>query len=129
MTLKMLPSRRLSWLGSAASLLAVVTCYGTMAVVALLSVIGIGVDLDDSVFVKIVTGLLVVALLGMAYSFRLHRHPGPFLLSLAAAGVLGWVFYGSYSQALEISGFAALVAASLWDFRSKRRARSATGKF
>jgi hypothetical protein len=114
--------------GSAASLLAVAACYGTMAVVALLSVIGIGVDLDDGVFVKIVTGLLVVALLGMAYSFRFHRHPGPFLLSLAAAGLLAWVFYGSYSQALEIVGFAALVVASLWDFRSKRRARSAPGK-
>lgn len=118
-------SGRLSWLGSVTSLLAVATCYGTLAVVALLSVVGVSVDLDEGLFVRIVTVLLVLALSGMVYSFRLHRHPGPLVLSVAAAALLIWVFYGSYSQVLEIAGFVGLVAASLWDFRAKRRAGAA----
>lgn len=114
-------SDRLSWLGSVTSLLAVATCYGTLVAVVLLSAIGVSVDLNEGLFVRIVTGLLVVALFGMTYSFRLHRSPGPLVLSVAAAGLLIWVFYGTYSQVLEIIGFVGLVVASIWDFRVKRR--------
>jgi len=117
-------SKRLSRLGSLTSLLAVVTCYGTLAAVALLSIIGVSVDLDEGLFIKIISGLLVVALLGMAYSFRTHRHPAPLVLSATAAAVLVWVFYGTYSQVLEMAGFGGLVAASVWDFRIRKRACS-----
>jgi len=117
------PSKKdYSWLGSATSLLAVVTCYGTLAAVALLSVIGVSVELDEGFLVKLITGLLVLALAGMGYSYRIHRHPGPLLLSIASAALLLWVFYGSYSKSLEMTGFVALVIASLWDFRAKKRA-------
>ncbi|MDP7343018.1 MAG: MerC domain-containing protein [Alphaproteobacteria bacterium] len=116
------PPERLSWLGSATSLLAVATCYGTMAAVALLSVVGVSVEINEGVFVKVITALLVVAVAGTAFTFRRHRNPGPLLLSIAAAGLLLWVFYGSYSFALEIIGFVGLVLASIWDFRAKRRA-------
>ena len=114
-------ARNLSWLGSATSLLAVATCYGTLAAVTLLSLIGVSVDIDEATLVKLITGLLVLALLGMIYSWRIHRHPGPLLLSLGAALLLLWVFYGSYSKPLELTGFALLVVASAWDFRAKKR--------
>lgn len=110
-----------SWLGSAASLLAVGTCYGTLAVVSLLSIIGISVKIDESTMTKLITGLLVLALGGMGYSYRVHRHPGPLLLSVASAALLLWVFYGSYAKPLEFTGFAVLIIASIWDFRTKRR--------
>lgn len=117
------PSKKdYSWLGSATSLLAVVTCYGTLAAVALLSVIGVSVELDEGLLVKLITGLLVPALAGMGYSFRIHRHPGPLLVSIASAALLLWVFYGSYSKSMEMTGFIALVIASLWDFRAKKHA-------
>jgi len=111
---------RLSWLGSATSLIAVVACYGTLAAVALLSLVGVSVDIDESFMVKLITALLVLALLGMGNSFRLHRHAGPLLLSIAAAAVLFQVFYGKYSKPLELTGFAVLVIASVWDFRVKK---------
>ena len=111
-----------SWVGSVASLLAVVACYGTLATVALLSVIGISVEIDESLLVKLITGLLVLALAGMGYSYSVHRYPGPLLLSIASAVLLLWVFYGIYSKPLELTGFIALVIASAWDFRAKKRA-------
>ena len=115
------PGKNLSWLGSVTSLLAVATCYGTLAAVTLLSLVGVSVDFDEATLVKLITGLLVLALLGMVYSWRIHRHPGPLLLSLSAAALLLWVFYGSYSKPLELTGFALLVVASVWDFRAKKR--------
>jgi hypothetical protein len=90
-------------------------------VVSLLSIIGISIDIDESTMAKLITGLLVLALGGMGYSYSVHRHPGPLILSTASAAILMWVFYGSYSEPLELSGFAALIIASIWDFRTKRR--------
>lgn len=113
--------QRLSWLGSVTSLLAVATCYGTLAAVTLLSLIGVSVDFEEATLLKLITGLLILALLGMVYSWCIHRHPGPLLLSLGAAALLLWVFYGSYSKSLELTGFALLVVASVWDFRAKKR--------
>lgn len=110
-----------SWVGSVTSLLAVVACYGTLATVALLSVIGISIEIDESLLVKLITGLLVLALAGMGYSFNVHRHPGPLLLSVASAALLLRVFYGTYSKPLELTGFTFLVIASVWDFRTKKR--------
>ena len=110
-----------SWLGSAASLLAVVACYGTVTAVALLSIVGVSVEIDEGTMVKLITGLLVLALGGMGYSYSVHRRAGPLALSVAAAAMLLWVFYGSYSKPLELSGFAALIVASVWDLRAKKR--------
>jgi len=110
-----------SWLGSAASLLAVVACYGTLAAVALLSIIGISIKIDESTLAKLITGLLALALGGIGYSYSVHRHPGPLMLSVASAAMLLWVFYGGYSKPLELSGFAGLIIASISDFRTKKR--------
>lgn len=113
-------SKKLSSLGTITNLLAVVTCYGTLGAVALLSFIGVSVEINEGMLVKLITVLLLISLTGMSYSYRLHRHAGPLLLSLAAAAVLLWVFYCSYSKPLELTGFAALVIASAWDFRAKK---------
>lgn len=113
---------RLGALASAGSLLAVASCYGTLGVVALLSVVGVTVHLNEVLMTRIITGVLVVALLGLGYSFRIHRKVGPLLVGLASAALLLWVFYGPYSRPLETLGFLGLVAASVWDFRAKHQA-------
>jgi len=113
---------RFAWLGSAASLFAVVACYGTLAAVALLAATGVSVDLNEGTLVIFITVLLGLAIAGMVYSFRLHRHPGPLTVSILSVAMLSWVFYGSYTKSLELAGFAGLVIASIWDFRCKKKA-------
>ncbi|OIO68273.1 MAG: hypothetical protein COW19_02915 [Zetaproteobacteria bacterium CG12_big_fil_rev_8_21_14_0_65_55_1124] len=116
----------LSWLGSATSLLAVAACYGTLAAVSLLSLIGINLEVEEAAMVKLVSGMLVLALAGMAYSFSKHRNSGPLMLSIAAAALLMWVFFGTYSKSIEMLGFALLILASIWDFIAKKRSCSST---
>jgi len=110
-----------SKLGSIASMFAVVACYGTLASVALLSLVGVSVEIDEGLMINIVTLLLIVALSGMVYSWRLHRNILPLLLGLLATFILFWVFYGSYSKVLEILGFVLLIIASIVNFRSKKK--------
>lgn len=113
---------RLGALASVGGLVAVFTCYGTLGVVALLSVVGVTVHLNEALMTRVVTGVLVVALLGLSYSFRSHRSVGPLLVGLASAALLLWVFYGRYARPLEALGFIGLVTASVWDFRAKHLA-------
>ena len=103
---------RLRALASAGSLLAVASCYSTLGVVALLSMAGVTVHLNEVLMTRIITGVLVVALLGLGYSFRTHRDVGPLLVGLTSATLLLWVFYGHYTRPLEALGFVGLVAAS-----------------
>ena len=108
-------------LGSIASLFALIACYGTIASVALLSFLGISVEIDEALMIKIVTVLLAAALLGMLYSWRSHRNIIPLILSLISTSILMWVFYGTDSKALELLGFLLLLIASILDFRSKKK--------
>jgi hypothetical protein len=45
-------SARYTWLGSAASLLAVLTCCGSLVIVALLGVIGVHTTIEESTLVR-----------------------------------------------------------------------------
>ncbi len=110
-----------SWLSSAAGLCAALVCYGTLAAVALLSMVGITVEIDEGLMVKLISGLLILALAGMVFSFRAHRNFGPLSLSITSAALLLWVFFVSYSKPLELVGFSALLFAAVWDFRVKKR--------
>ena len=113
---------RLGTLASAGSLLAVASCYGTLGVVALLSVVGVSVPINEVLMTRIVTVVLGIALVGLGYSFRVHRNIGPLLVGLASAALLLWMFYGHDTRPLEAIGFVGLVAASAWDFRAKHLA-------
>ena len=46
----------------------------------------------------------------------------PLLKRHGPATLLLWVFYGHYTRPLEALGFVGLVAASIWDFRTKHLA-------
>ena len=115
---------RLASLASVTSLLAVASCYGTLGVVALLSVVGVTVHLNELLMTRVVTVILAVALLGLLTSYRRHHDLKPLLLGAASATLLLWVFYSRYSRPLEALGFVGLVSASVWDFRAKHWACS-----
>jgi len=114
------------WLGSSAGILAMLACYGTLAIVALLSVINVTVDVNEGLFVKIISVLLIFAFTGMIFSWRIHRKFGPLVVTGAASALLVWVFYGHYNAWLEGSGFFGLLVASVWDLRLKKRVCTTT---
>lgn len=107
-------------LGSLGGIIALLACYGTLATVALLSVIGITVDVDEGVLVKVISFFLIFALAGMLFSWRKHRNSGPLILTGVAAALLAWTFYGHYNPWLEGGGFVGLLIASVWDLRLKK---------
>lgn len=101
--------------GAVATATAVIACYGTTALLALLSMLGLGVTLHTGAWAVAIAGAAVAAVLATALNLPRHRQPWPVLAAAIGAGLIGFVMFGVYDPVLEALGFAALIAAVLLD--------------
>ena len=108
-----------NWVSGCATLLSIIACYGTLLLVALLSILGISVTVHTGARAATITLFAAVAALAIAANYRRHRVAAPLLLSLAGVAIIAWVMFGSYNRIVELTGFAALIAAAVWDRRVK----------
>ena len=108
------------WIGLAASGLALASCYGTLAVVIVLSAAGISLNLDEGIWAAAIALIVLVAVAAMVPGLRRHGNIGPSLLAAVGFGLIVWTLFGDYTLVVEIAGFAALVAGAAWDWRLRR---------
>ena len=110
------------WIGLAAIGVALACCYGTLAVVIVLSAAGIALDLDESIWAAAIVLLTLVAVAAVALGLRRHGNVGPIVLAVAGFSLIVWTLFGDYRLMVELFGFATLVAAAGWDWRLRRAA-------
>jgi hypothetical protein len=113
-------TRRFGWLAGCGTLLAILACYGTLAVIGALSLMGVSLAINEGVWAGAIVVFALVALAGIFIGWRGHRVAGPLVLGVIGAGLVVWVMGVSYSRPIEIAGFIALVVAAVWDWRAKR---------
>lgn len=114
-------SSKLSWFPRAATALAVLSCYGTTALIALLSLLGVSFALDEGAWATVISIFAALAAVAIAVSYRRYRIIGPAVVAALGLALILWVMYGSYSRVIELVGFALLIAATLWDWRAGAR--------
>ncbi|MQA67412.1 MAG: methyltransferase domain-containing protein [Alphaproteobacteria bacterium] len=124
--------RRGMW-GIVAFALAAVACYGAIAALAGLSLLGISLTLDDGVWSAAIGGLAVATALVVAAGWRKHRRWGPTMLAVGGSTLIGYTMIVAYHGLLEAAGFALLAAGVFWDYRIRRyagspRARGVAGR-
>jgi uncharacterized membrane protein YdjX (TVP38/TMEM64 family)/rhodanese-related sulfurtransferase len=122
-------SRKAIRLPQMATALAVLSCYGTLALVALLSLIGVSLAIDDSIWAGAISLFATLAVLALAASYRRHGATGPTVAGLFGLALILWVMLGSYNRFIEGAGFALLIFATVWDWLAARRARTARALF
>lgn len=113
-----------SWLPGTATVLAVLSCYGTTVLIGLLSLLGISLALDERAWSGAISFFAVLATIAIALSYRRHRVVGPIAFGAIGLGLVLWVMYSAYSRVLKLVGFAFLVAATLWDWGARSRRRT-----
>src|SRR6266852_7686120 len=86
-----------SLLAALAALFTTLCCLGFPALVGLLAALGAGFLLRDRYLEPLLAATLLLTLLIAGLHLRQHHRPGPFLLSLVAAGS---VFFAIYSIGL-----------------------------
>ena len=108
---------KFSWLPAAATVLAVVSCYGTTLLVGLLSLLGVSLAINERAWAGAISVFALLAAMLIATSGRRRRVVGPSLSAAIGVAFILWAMYGTYSRVIELAGFALLVAATLWDRR------------
>jgi hypothetical protein len=121
--------RSAGWLVAVGTLLAILACYGTLAVIGALSLMGIALAVDEQLWAGAIIVFTLIALIGFVAGWRRHRSTTPVVLGLFGAGLILWTMLIAYNRPLEIAGFACLVVAAWLDWRARRdrRPTSVTG--
>jgi hypothetical protein len=118
-----------SWLAGAGALLSIAACYGTLGLVALLSMMGVTLALNVDIWAGVIVAFALLAVIGVTLGYRRHRNANPVRLAVIGAALVTWAMYGAEaivdllgvpSTIVEIAGFAALIASAWWDWRLKR---------
>ena len=98
-----------------AALLSIVACYGTLAFVSILSLIGITIDIHTGLWAGVITFFAWLAVAGVGSSFRRNRAVGPLLVATVGAVLITWAMFVSFNRIIEVAGFAGLIFAALWE--------------
>ncbi len=115
------PLQRLGRYSGVAVVLSIVVCYGTLALVAILSLAGVTMSVHEGAWAAVIVVLAWIAVLAMGVNIRSLRSFGPFVLSDIGALLVSWVMIVNYSRVMKVSGFALLIVAALWDRQLRRR--------
>jgi peptidoglycan/LPS O-acetylase OafA/YrhL len=126
------PSKKpggLAWVGTVLSLLA---CYGTLALVAGLAALGVSIAVNVHIWAAAIVLFALLAVWGVDMGLRRHGDHAPLILSVIGAALVIDAMYipdqlealiGIPGRAVEMAGFAALIAAVLWDWRLCKASR------
>ena len=117
--------QQLTWLPAAGTLLSIFSCKGTLGIVTGLSLMGLTLHINVHLWSAAIVGFALVAVLGLALGYRQHRTSGTILLGAVGALFVIFTLYGSQvlqmmiipRDAVEIIGFASLLAAGIWDWQ------------
>jgi len=107
-----------SWLPRVATVLAILSCYGTTVLIGLLSLLGLSLAVDERVWAGAISVFAALAAVAIAASYRRRHSIGPGAVAVGGLALILWVMYGSYSRIIELAGFALLIVATLWDWRA-----------
>lgn len=118
--------QRLGRYSGAAVLFAVVACYGTLAMVSLLSLAGVTVNIHEGAWATVIVVFAWLAVLAMGVNMQRHRRFGPFIMSDVGAILVSWVMFVDYSRIMELTGFVLMIFAALWDRRLRTRTPAAS---
>jgi len=121
-------SQRLTWLPAVGTLLSIFSCKGTLMILTGLSLMGITFSINVHLWAVAIVVFALVAVFGLGLGYRRHRTSGALVLGIAGALIVIFSIYGSQAirmmgmprDAVEIVGFAALIAGAAWDWRLKK---------
>jgi arsenite methyltransferase len=111
---------KLAWLPGLATVLSLIACYGTLAVIAILAALGVAIDLDETLWAGVIVAFAAFALGGLALGFSRHRQLWPLLIGGLGAAAVGYTMYVRYARPIELLGFVLLCFAAVWDWRVRR---------
>ncbi|WP_274424595.1 MerC family mercury resistance protein [Chelativorans sp. YIM 93263] len=101
--------------GAVSACVSLVACYGTLGLLGILSLFGIGMALPEAAWAGFIVAAALIAVIATGFNLRLHRQPAPLFLTGLGAGMLAYAMFVNYSFAVEITGFVVLFTGIVFD--------------
>lgn len=117
-----LPRVARPWAGPLAWMLSLAACYGVLALLPLLSVLGMSSSPNGLAWAAVILAFALLAAASAAAGRRRHGRAWPAGLAAAATLLLAWVMLVRFDPVLEWLGFGVLGVAVFADALLKRRA-------
>lgn len=111
--------RRRLW-GMLALGAAFLACYGTLALVVLLSATGVSLAINEGAWAGAITLFAALTAAVVVAGWRKHGSILPSLPGLLGFGLVAYTMWANYSRSIELAGFALLAFATIWDYRLRR---------
>ncbi|MDT8328807.1 MAG: MerC family mercury resistance protein [Roseovarius sp.] len=108
------------WHAPLATALSLMACYGTLAAIALLGALGVGIALNEAVWAGAIVLFAALAVAALGLRWRRHGRALPVLLGFAGWALIVFAMYIRYSLAAELGGFAFLCLGTYADWRGGR---------
>lgn len=115
---------RQGFAGLAGLALALLACYGSLAAIGLLAVLGVSLALNDALWAGTIAAFTILAGGAVAAGSWRSRAAGPGLLAIGGTALVLYALYVDYRLLVELSGFVLLAGAVAWDLRRRRHAES-----
>ena len=107
--------------GIAALVLALLSCYGLLALAALLPLLGTRLVLGEATWAGAIAALAVLTIAAVLPGTRRHGSVVPGLGALAGGGLILYALLVHYGVLVELAGFLLLSAAVFADVHLRRR--------
>lgn len=100
--------------------LALLACYGTLAAIGLMSIYGISLMLNETLWAGAIALFTLLTTATTILGARLHGARGPAALTIAGAGLVLYALLVDYHQLVELAGFLVLAGGVGWDLYRRR---------
>jgi arsenite methyltransferase len=114
--------------GAVALGLAACACYGTLAALAMLSVLGVTLVVNDAAVAGIVALLAVLTAAVVGLGMRKHGSAVPVMLAAVGATLVAYAMLVKYDWRIELAGFVLVAAAVALDWRLRRHVNAAPAR-
>ncbi len=104
------------WPGVLAGL-SILTCYGTLVLVTALAVFGIRLNIHEGIWASVIVILAWAAVIAVVLEYRRLHAIGPLVVAVIGAILISAVMFISYNRVVEVSGFALILIAVIWNWR------------
>lgn len=111
--------------GIASLALALLACYGLLALTALLPLVGVRLALDEGAWAATIVVLALLTVLAVLPGLRHHRSAVPAVAALAGGALILHALLVDYHVLVELTGFVLLAGAVSADVVLRRRWRTA----
>lgn len=106
--------------------LALISCYGALAITGLLTLAGVRMTLSPDLWAMAIAVTTLLAGSLVAAGFFQHRYPVPALLAVAGVITVQYALFIEYHILTEMLGFALLGAGAVLDLLRRRTSEART---